>query len=208
LITTSIRVSRTSIVCDFHNRGHSFPDFFQFFEYVLKQARKRGVRKVKLVHGRGKDENGLELLPEIMLERLSSQEEIETIEPARSRGEVTIYLRTKSFSKKENPMKSELKSLLKELQSQEKTEILEKKKEQKRELKQSSSKDEIYAVLDENWDEDKVKETVDSWLERRQFAKVEALLQYIQDFEVFFSPEFTKYYRESMNRLMAQGYAY
>lgn len=105
-------------------------------------------------------------------------------------------------------MKSELKTLLKELQNQEKTEILEKKKEQKREMKQSSSKEEIYAILEENWDEDKVQETVDSWLERKQFAKVEALLQYIQDFEVFFSPEFTKYYRESMNRLMAQGYGY
>ena len=70
MITLSVSITKNWIELDFHGNQRSFADFDSLWAFCLLTATNRGIFKVKIIHGRGKDRNGLAFIDDSIRGRL------------------------------------------------------------------------------------------------------------------------------------------
>ena len=188
MITLSVSITKNWIELDFHGNQRSFADFDSLWAFCLLTATNRGIFKVKIIHGRGKDKNGLAFIDDSIRGRLDRLRGVRWYQSDGGKLGVTLVYLSNNIRKhrqhKTNHQK--LLELSKELQNEE---VLDKNK-----IDSTKENDVILKTtlrsLDTSWDEALILNTAQILLDSGDIDLLLSLLSEIKIFEVFYTDSF------------------
>ncbi len=196
MINVDIKVTKNSIELDFHGCQRSFTDFDSLWDFCLLTAANKGIFKVKMIHGRGRDPDGLAFIDESMRNRLENLRGVRWYRPVEGKLGVTlVYLSNNLIDRsRKKSSHQQLMHLAKELK---KEEIVHTKKSAKQAPK-STKLEATLRSLDSNWDEELVLETAQELLRSGSSESLLCLLSEIKIFEIFYTDNF----RANLNKII------
>lgn len=196
MIRTNIKKKKRRILCDFHGADFEFIDFTSFFSFVLGIARDHSIYIIEIIHGKGKDSEGLAFLPDLIDERLKNIDEVIHYDrDPKNMGMVCIHLSAcKTVTKcNDNPFRS-----LRKAVSPHRSQILHRGPSlvigsAGREQAFDARINDVIGILDTKWCEDSVKCLLKDLKKAKCFDEINYFHRYISQFEVFYSPDFSKW---------------
>ncbi len=196
MISLNVTITKNSIELDFHGRREHFEDFERLWDFCLLTAANKGIFKIKMVHGRGRDSDGLAYIDESIRNRLKNLRGVRWFRPDEGKLGVTlIYLsRNRSNRSRQKSNNQQLVRLAKELKE---NELLAAPQASKREFDNHLLKTTLHS-LEFNWDENLVLETARKLMQSGAHEGLQRLLSEIQIFEIFYTDEF----RSELNQII------
>ncbi len=196
MINVDIKITKNSIELNFHGCQRNFTDFDSLWDFCLLTAANKGIFKVKMIHGRGRDPDGLAFIDESMRNRLENLRGVRWYRPVEGKLGVTlVYLSNNLIDRsKKKSSHQQLMHLAKELK---KEEIVHTKKSAKR-VPVSMKLETTLRSLDMNWDEALVLETAHELLRSGSIESLLHLLSEIKIFEIFYTDNF----RVNLNKII------
>lgn len=188
MIRVSIKIKRKSIEVDFHDSVQQFVDFRSLWDYCLSKARHKGIYRVKIIHGRGRDEHGLPFLDARIRERLDGLPGVSSfVSDGGKFGATMIYLSPQKIQKHSGQNdNTQLRELIKQLKHSESNKFQDTSNGLENELILAQT----LQSLDISWDEILVLSRLKSWIESGQIKYALELIDEIQIFEIFYSDHF------------------
>ena len=197
MIRTSIKKQRGRLECNFHHHDFEFYDFHSFFTYCVQRAFSMSIFEIQIIHGKGRDDAGMEFLGDTIRQRLANREEIASIRYDGTNSGITVVHLNKNYQElknMENPFKG-LRKLHKELSREEEYQnTVVSKTEQKK--KYDQIEDQLEELLQADWDEVGVRKLIEQYMEQRDDRTVSKILSFVKTYEVFYSQDFHSYLEE------------
>lgn len=188
MITVGIKTNRKTLHVDFHQSGFSFSDFYELWDYCLVKAYEKRIFRIRLIHGRGRDENGLAYIDEGVRSRLKGLRGVRSFNPEVGNYGVTlVHLSPRNPRLKDRP--SHFRALA-ALSHKLKTEDIISEVELK-----ESQEDRLHIIvqmLDTEWNEVVIIDLLQEWLKMGRRDLVRSILDEIEPFEIFYSTSFKK----------------
>ena len=201
MLTTSFTKKGKKLVCNFHHSEHRFQDFKSFFTFACDLARKKKVRILEVIHGKGRDPNGLPYLGDLIVEKASKLDSIVRLErDAFNSGVLRIHLSKDLPAQPRDGVdfKKGLTGLLRELKADEDKTQVKYTPKAPAEGPQTPPPDfilDLFRRLETEWDEKVVIDVLDTCRLQKSYALTRLVLDHIAVFRVFYSSEFEQYLR-------------
>ena len=198
MITLSIKITTNWIELDFHGSQKSFGDFNALWDFCLLTASNKGIYKIKLIHGRGRDADGLAFIDDSVRTRLDKLRGVRWFKPEKGKLGVTLVYLSDNLNQyaKHKSSHQELMQLCKDLKEEE---VLTKKRKDVID-KNSSQIEATIRMLDTEWNESLVLETAQSLLDSGNVNLLLQLLEEIKIFEIFYTENF----RSQLGRVITE----
>lgn len=198
MITLNVNISKNWIELDFHGSQRSFEDFNSLWDFCLLTAANKGIYKIRMIHGRGRDADGLAYIDDSMRERLDRLRGVRWYAPDKGKLGVTLVYLSDNIRQRdqEKTNHQKLMQLSKELKTEE-TRI------EKRGNVDPVNENKIKTTLrslDKSWDEFLVLETAESLLDSGDVESLLHLLSEIRIFEIFYTDNF----RAQLNKIICR----
>ena len=202
MIRTSIRKKRRRLICDFHGSEFEFSDFRSFFEFVLELASENLIFIIEIIHGKGKDDQGLPFLPDLFDKRLEGLEEVSFFErPVQNPGMVIVHLANMNTVRKrsDSPFKV-LKGLVSDNETDRRGQFP--VDTNKSPARAEDRIEKVYKILESSWEEEVVQELLEELRINCQFREIEDVISHVLKFEVFFSSSFRTWMQQFLKSIV------
>ena len=188
MISLSIKITTNWIELDFHGSQRSFGDFNSLWDFCLLTASNKGIYKIKLIHGRGRDADGLAFIDDSIRTRLDRLRGVRWFKPEKGKLGVTLVYLSDNLNQhaKHKSSHQKLMQLSKDLKEEE---IFTKKRRGVID-KNSTQIEATLRKLDTEWNEALVLETAQSLLDSGNINLLLQLLEEIKIFEIFYTDNF------------------
>lgn len=186
MITVGIKTSRKTIQVDFHRNELRFNDFYDLWDYCLRVAHEKQILRIRLIHGRGRDENGLAYIDENIRKRLKNLRGVSSFNPeGGSYGVTLVHLALRRLPiKNRSSHFNALTELCRNLKKEDMVDKVEFEQDQEGRLRKALQ------MLDSHWDEGVILNLMRDWLQIGRHDLVRSLLDEIEPFAIFYSNSF------------------
>ena len=188
MITLNVNISKNWIELDFHGSQRSFEDFNSLWDFCLLTAANKGIYKIRMIHGRGRDADGLAYIDDSMRKRLDRLRGVRWYTPDKGKLGVTLVYLSDNVRQRDQ-QKTDHQKLMQLSKELKKEELFVEKKKKIEGVNEAKIKTTIRS-LDGAWDELLVLETAESLLESGDVESLLRLLSEIKIFEVFYTDDF------------------
>ncbi len=188
MISLSVNITKNWIELDFHGNQRCFEDFSSLWDFCLLTAFNKRIFKIKIIHGRGRDADGLAFIDDSMRGRLERLRGVRWYKPDKGKLGVTLVYLSDNLNpnRKRNYVHSKLSTLSKELKREETSSKVKKCLSDRGEQRMEAT----LRSLDYNWDEGLVLETARYLLDLGAVDLLLSLISEIKIFEIFYTPKF------------------
>ena len=198
MISLNINITTNWIELDFHGSQRSFGDFNALWDFCLLTASNKGIYKIKMIHGRGRDADGLAFIDDSIRARLDRLRGVRWFKPEKGKLGVTLVYLSDNLNQygKHKSSHQKLMQLSKDLKEEEMF-----TKKRKDVVDDSSTQIEAtLRSLDTEWNETVVLETAQSLLDSGDADLLLRLLDEIKIFEIFYTENF----RNQLSRVITE----